>query len=163
MTGRDLRVIRVQVRTIDGWELVQEYVYELSETANAHRDRLKEENPGIKYRTVSYPRDNRERRFRRQLRDGTITQETYDRVFTRRIDDARQLHRIYERDKQQCALCREHVERADASREHIVSLWEGGTNKDSNVVLAHVECNLLKNEYESLRQKEKRRREEPMP
>lgn len=53
----------------------------------------------------------------------------------------RQLNRIYERDGAICYHCRQHVEREDASREHLIPIREYGPRDDSNVVLAHIRCN----------------------
>ena len=52
-----------------------------------------------------------------------------------------QLRRIYRRDMGFCQLCHEPCATADASREHLIRLVDGGSNKDSNIVLAHTWCN----------------------
>ncbi|MEU1881913.1 HNH endonuclease [Streptosporangium sp. NPDC020072] len=58
----------------------------------------------------------------------------------------RQLSRIYKREKGICSWCKAPVPRDQASRDHVVSLKKGGTNDDSNVVLACKGCNALRNE-----------------
>lgn len=53
----------------------------------------------------------------------------------------KQLRRIYQRDNGICQLCGEPCTVADASREHVFRLADGGTGDDTNVVLAHKRCN----------------------
>lgn len=56
----------------------------------------------------------------------------------------RQLDRIYERDNAICWWCGGHVEREDASRDHINPLryFQPGDDKgDHTIKLAHIECN----------------------
>lgn len=48
---------------------------------------------------------------------------------------------IYERDNGICHLCLNHVERKDASRDHIKPRSKGGRSKFDNFKLAHTFCN----------------------
>lgn len=59
---------------------------------------------------------------------------------------ARQLQRVYLRDEGICQLCFNFCEREEASRDHVVELSAGGTSLDTNIVLAHKACNLLKDQ-----------------
>lgn len=52
-----------------------------------------------------------------------------------------QLRRVYHRYQGICQICFEPCSVEDASREHIIRLADGGSNKDYNVVLAHAKCN----------------------
>ncbi len=54
---------------------------------------------------------------------------------------AKQLQRIYLRDQGICQLCNLFCIREEASRDHVVELCQGGSNEDSNIVLAHKKCN----------------------
>lgn len=98
----------------------------------------------------------RQARYKEQLRNGQITEEDFNRLYTTRKQDIRQLERVYIRDNAICGLCWKHVPREQASREHVIPLGQGGTNKDSNVILSHHGCNVAKNQYDNLKFKELR-------
>jgi 5-methylcytosine-specific restriction endonuclease McrA len=51
------------------------------------------------------------------------------------------------RDKRQCGICGEKVERHEASRDHIISLSVGGSNTEDNIQLTHQLCNGLKQQF----------------
>lgn len=51
---------------------------------------------------------------------------------------------IGDRDKWTCGICREVVEPAEASIDHVVSLTRGGTNDLANLQIAHLSCNFIK-------------------
>jgi hypothetical protein len=51
---------------------------------------------------------------------------------------------IHEYFKGTCALCGEHVELKDASRDHIIPRSKGGGNGRNNIQLTHKSCNNLK-------------------
>lgn len=58
-----------------------------------------------------------------------------------------QLERVYTRDDGICYLCKRHVPRELASRDHVVDLSEGGSREDDNVKLAHKKCNEWKSTH----------------
>lgn len=51
---------------------------------------------------------------------------------------------LYTRAGGVCALCGEHVDRADASIDHIIPLSDGGPHVWQNVQLAHKKCNVAR-------------------
>lgn len=51
------------------------------------------------------------------------------------------LLRVYERDQGVCHICKRHVDRIDASIDHLVPLSVGGDHSYANVSLAHLRCN----------------------
>lgn len=52
---------------------------------------------------------------------------------------------LYERDRQTCHICKKLVERRDASADHLVPVIFGGSNRESNLALAHRRCNSRRN------------------
>lgn len=61
-------------------------------------------------------------------------------VFVEDVD----LDIVYERDKGICYLCHLHVDRKDASREHVIPVVRRGAHSYDNVRLAHKRCNSAK-------------------
>lgn len=59
---------------------------------------------------------------------------------------------IYQRDQGICSLCHQPVNRAEASMDHIVPLSKGGEHSYRNIALAHLSCNLAKNNKVVLQQ-----------
>lgn len=51
---------------------------------------------------------------------------------------------VFERDKWICGICHKHVERAEASVDHIVPIARGGSHTYDNCQAAHLKCNLSK-------------------
>jgi 5-methylcytosine-specific restriction endonuclease McrA len=51
---------------------------------------------------------------------------------------------IYDRDHGVCGVCKLHVERLDASVDHIVQVAKGGGHESSNLQLSHLKCNLTR-------------------
>ncbi len=59
-------------------------------------------------------------------------------------DPTVRLNNLYRRDNARCQLCSEHVERDEASIDHIVPVVSGGSHTWDNVQLAHLKCNCVK-------------------
>lgn len=51
------------------------------------------------------------------------------------------LKQLWLRDMKQCWICHKHVRFVDASRDHIVPVSLGGSHAQSNLRLAHMDCN----------------------
>ena len=49
---------------------------------------------------------------------------------------------LYNRDKGICQLCKKHVTKAFFNSMHVVPMSEGGKTEWSNMIIAHIECNL---------------------
>lgn len=58
-----------------------------------------------------------------------------------RLHETCSVEAIWERDLRTCHLCGRYVERAEASRDHLVPRSKGGVISPQNVRLAHVLCN----------------------
>ena len=52
---------------------------------------------------------------------------------------------IYARDRGRCHICGKHVKRADVSMDHLIPISLGGAHAPWNVSLAHLKCNLRRN------------------
>ena len=52
---------------------------------------------------------------------------------------------IYARDRGRCHICRKRVKQADASMDHLIPISLGGIHAPWNVRLAHLKCNLRRN------------------
>src|SRR5262249_50500340 len=52
---------------------------------------------------------------------------------------------LYKRDKGICSICHTHVRRTEASHDHIITLSKGGEHSYRNAALAHIVCNIQKN------------------
>ncbi len=60
------------------------------------------------------------------------------------IDPATNLARVYKRDRGVCYLCSEKVTRATLSFDHVLPLSKGGPHAETNLAVAHVNCNRAK-------------------
>jgi 5-methylcytosine-specific restriction endonuclease McrA len=49
---------------------------------------------------------------------------------------------IHKRDNGICGICKQGCQLSDASRDHIVPKSHGGSSSQSNLRLAHMECNM---------------------
>jgi len=54
------------------------------------------------------------------------------------------LDAIYLRDKGICQLCFKRCRRSEATRDHVIPLSLGGAHSFQNIVLAHMSCNVRK-------------------
>lgn len=54
------------------------------------------------------------------------------------------LHKIAERDRWRCHLCKRRVTKGQASIDHLIPVSDGGTHTRANVALAHHLCNSLR-------------------
>ncbi len=69
---------------------------------------------------------------RRRARKASVPQEDINR------------EAVFSRDDWQCGLCSKHVDRKDASLDHVIPLSRGGWHVESNLQLAHLNCNKAK-------------------
>jgi 5-methylcytosine-specific restriction endonuclease McrA len=51
---------------------------------------------------------------------------------------------VYKRDKGICSLCHKHVAKKDMSLDHVIPLTKGGDDTYQNIALAHLLCNIRK-------------------